>query len=743
MASSSTAAAAAAAAVAAVAAVPPASGFLVCEISGQSLLNQNDTIVVTPSGHICLQRFLELKLQENGSVDPFNTTAPLSLDDCIVLQTKNKPSSSSLTTTAALPLSAPHSYIQLLQQLQREYDAVVLELFDTRQVLQSTRKELSQALYQQDAAVRVIARLLQEQEKNGTSDEKDPSHGVAASSSNSNKRARIEETLETNHEMATTNAAATTESNTSPTTMEPSTTTTPTTMAPSTPPIIPTEDLETMTAIQKDRFGARKAMIQQATKVAVTDLTLFSTLKKPPMLSSQNISTITSVMAGKAYDAQFQVLLGTIATSAAANTTTNNTLLPWKLWIWNNLLNVDNEAKPLLVDMPNGMTLDSTAMMSSSSSLLFDVHPPHVIMVAPLAPWLGLYDMTTNTWATTTQLPVSPFHITEPNDKSKSLIIIQVHLHHSTKHVVFTYNTGLVTLHRFEIMDKSTTPTVSLVPLTYWQPFSTTVADTTSKILSTLHPDGMLHAICQSHRASHKSTITSKDDDEAPVIYVYDIQHQQVAITLTFQKEPTTLKNLSSIITAMVFSPNGYHLAMALWQQPSEQQGEANKEEEDDAEAAKIAIWDLRKGKIVASLTLPSSATSSDYPTKSNPIALLTFDASGKSLAYALDNGTVGVTSFKNKTTLNEPVLLVVPSSKKKKTTKKKKSTTTTTSTSRRPSSLLWPLPSRIVVTYQKEDHVGQDDDDDDDEVICVLQAVEATTPAAAAPKGKKRKASS
>lgn len=41
----------------------------------------------------------------------------------------------------------------------------MLELFDTRKALEDTRKELSQALYQNDGAIRVVARLCQERDQ--------------------------------------------------------------------------------------------------------------------------------------------------------------------------------------------------------------------------------------------------------------------------------------------------------------------------------------------------------------------------------------------------------------------------------------------------------------------------------------------------------------------------------------------------------------------------------------------------
>ena len=130
-----------------------------CELSGETITSE---AVVTPSGHICRRSLLLQKLAENGGVDPFDAgkQRPLSEDDLIELRSSTTAGAAPPTTT-----TSSNSLTEHLQQLQAEYDGVLLELLDTRQKLQETRQELAQALYQNDAAVRVVARLAVERDQ--------------------------------------------------------------------------------------------------------------------------------------------------------------------------------------------------------------------------------------------------------------------------------------------------------------------------------------------------------------------------------------------------------------------------------------------------------------------------------------------------------------------------------------------------------------------------------------------------
>jgi pre-mRNA-processing factor 19 len=132
----------------------------VCELSGESLATSVETVVVTPSGHVCLKRLLLQKLAESGGKCPFSTQ-PLAEENLIELAHSTQKNATSII----MPPKTTTSFASLLTTLHAEYDALVLELFDTRKTLQETRQELSRALYENDAAVRVVARVCAERDQ--------------------------------------------------------------------------------------------------------------------------------------------------------------------------------------------------------------------------------------------------------------------------------------------------------------------------------------------------------------------------------------------------------------------------------------------------------------------------------------------------------------------------------------------------------------------------------------------------
>ena len=100
------------------------------------------------------RRLIEAYISENGA-DPVNGEE-LSADDLIDLQQARivKPRSPQLTSIPAL-----------LSTFQDEWDAVALETYQLKQQLSETRQELSTALYYNDSAQRVIARLQNERDE--------------------------------------------------------------------------------------------------------------------------------------------------------------------------------------------------------------------------------------------------------------------------------------------------------------------------------------------------------------------------------------------------------------------------------------------------------------------------------------------------------------------------------------------------------------------------------------------------
>lgn len=126
---------------------------LVCAISKQI----PDQPVVSPaSGCVFEKRLIEKYISEYGK-DPI-TNEPLQEDQLIeIKQQFQKVIKPKLPNVSSIP--------DLLGQLRNEYDAFALDKFELEQNRQTLRQELSHALYQQDASLRVIARLMTQMEE--------------------------------------------------------------------------------------------------------------------------------------------------------------------------------------------------------------------------------------------------------------------------------------------------------------------------------------------------------------------------------------------------------------------------------------------------------------------------------------------------------------------------------------------------------------------------------------------------
>ncbi|KAJ1722260.1 hypothetical protein LPJ53_003302 [Coemansia erecta] len=121
-------------------------------VSGET---PTEPVISTKTGRVYERRLLQKYIDENGT-EP-QTDYRLSEDEIIAVHSEPpavKPRPPTLTSIPAL-----------LSTFQNEWDALVLETFTLKQQYQQVRQELSQALYQNDAACRVVARLMKERDE--------------------------------------------------------------------------------------------------------------------------------------------------------------------------------------------------------------------------------------------------------------------------------------------------------------------------------------------------------------------------------------------------------------------------------------------------------------------------------------------------------------------------------------------------------------------------------------------------
>ncbi|KAM3084538.1 hypothetical protein ACMFMG_001359 [Clarireedia jacksonii] len=124
---------------------------MLCSISGEA---PQHPVASSKSGNVFEKRLIEAYISENHK-DPVNGE-DLEITDLIDLK------SAKIVTPRPPTLTSIPS---LLSTFQNEWDALALETFTLRNQLHQTRQELSAALYQHDAAVRVIARLTKERDE--------------------------------------------------------------------------------------------------------------------------------------------------------------------------------------------------------------------------------------------------------------------------------------------------------------------------------------------------------------------------------------------------------------------------------------------------------------------------------------------------------------------------------------------------------------------------------------------------
>ena len=122
-----------------------------CALSGEV---PTEPVVSKLSGHLFEKRLI-LKHLEADAACPV-TRAPMSQADLLDVASHG--------AVKPRPVSGA-SFGETLRSLQDEWDALMLETHSLKGHLDATRRELSQALYQHDAACRVIGRLLRERDE--------------------------------------------------------------------------------------------------------------------------------------------------------------------------------------------------------------------------------------------------------------------------------------------------------------------------------------------------------------------------------------------------------------------------------------------------------------------------------------------------------------------------------------------------------------------------------------------------
>ncbi|ORY05096.1 WD40 repeat-like protein [Basidiobolus meristosporus CBS 931.73] len=123
-----------------------------CAISGEA---PEVPVVSSKSGHVFEKRLIIKYLAENDNKCPI-TGEELTEQDLVEVKSVPKMVKPRTPTMTSIP--------SMLASFQNEWDSLMLETYTLKQQYQQVRQELSHALYQQDAACRVIARVTKERD---------------------------------------------------------------------------------------------------------------------------------------------------------------------------------------------------------------------------------------------------------------------------------------------------------------------------------------------------------------------------------------------------------------------------------------------------------------------------------------------------------------------------------------------------------------------------------------------------
>jgi len=122
---------------------------MLCPISGRV----PDSPIVTPQGHCYEKRLLEEHVKTHGNVDPV-TGERFEAEALIEINNGATPDA----------MLGAMSVTQLVTKIVSEHDLLLLQNFKLRTALDAVKGQLTQALYQHDAACRVVARLTREKD---------------------------------------------------------------------------------------------------------------------------------------------------------------------------------------------------------------------------------------------------------------------------------------------------------------------------------------------------------------------------------------------------------------------------------------------------------------------------------------------------------------------------------------------------------------------------------------------------